>query len=312
MKIILRKIAALVITLLIISFVTFFAFTIIPGDAATGILDMDATQEEIDALREAMGLNDNIFLRYGRWIAGALHGDLGKSLKYDMTVNSLLGSRLPATFGLSLEALLIIALVSVPLAVLSSKKPEGILDNIITVITQAGMALPQFFIGILLTYIFGMLLKWFPIGEYKAPEENFGGFLFFLIVPAITVAIPKCSMMTKYIRDNIVAQKKQDYVRTAKAKGNSENKILIKHILKNTMMPTITFYAMIVADVLAGSIVVEQVFQIPGVGRLLVASISNRDYPVVSAIVMYTAAIVVIMNTLADILARIIDPRVKS
>lgn len=311
MKYIGKKLIALAITLLAISFVTFFAFTIIPGDAATSIMGMDASEEQLDALREELGLNDPLIVRYGRWVKGALMLDFGTSLQYKTDVAKLIGGRLTATLGLALEAILIILILSVLLGIISSKKPNGAVDNIITVLTQFGMAVPQFFLGIMLTYVFGILLRIVNMGGYVNPAESFDGFLRFLILPAITVAIPKLSMMTKYLRDCIVAQKKQDYVRTARAKGNSEGRILTHHVLKNAIIPSITFFAMIVADVLAGSIVCEQVFAIPGVGRLLTASISNRDFPVVSAIVLYVAVVVVVMNTLADVFYRVVDPRVK-
>ncbi len=306
-----KKLIALLVTLAAISFVTFFAFTIIPGDAATNIMGMDATEEEIEALREAMGLNDNIFVRYGRWLLGVLRFDLGTSLQYSIGVSELIGGRLKATAGLAFESLLIILVLAVPLGLLSALKPNGALDNCITTLTQVGMAVPQFFLGIMLTYVLGVLLHVFRMGGYVYPGDNFGAYISFLFVPAITVAVPKLSMMTKYLRDCIVAEKRKDYVRTAKAKGNDAARVLSHHILKNALIPSLTFFAMIVADVFAGSIVCEQVFSIPGVGRLLIASISNRDFPVVSAIVLYTAALVVVTNTLADILYRAVDPRVN-
>ncbi len=311
MKYISKKLIALVVTLLVISFVTFFAFTIIPGDAATTLVGMDATEEQLNALREQLGLNDNLFVRYGRWLKGAVTLDFGTSLQYKIGVTELIAGRLSSTLLLALFSIIIIFVLSVPLGIAGAKKPNGVVDNIITTLTQLGMAIPQFFLGIMLTYIFGIVLSLFNFGGYVSPSESFFGYLKFLILPAVTVAIPKLSMMTKYLRDCIVAESRQDYVRTARAKGNTEGRILTAHILKNAVIPAITFFAMIVADVLAGSIVCEQVFGIPGVGRLLTASISNRDYPVVSAIVLYIAAVVVVMNTLADVLYRVVDPRVK-
>ncbi len=311
MKYVLKKIASLLITLLIISFVTFFAFSVIPGDAALSRLGMDASEEALEALRREMGYGGNIFVRYFSWLGNALTGNFGISFQYNTPVLSLIGGRLVTTLCLAAEALLMIAFFSVPIAILASRKPNGPLDHVITTVSQMGMAIPQFFLGILLTFFLGILLHVFDVGGYTEPEENFGKFLGFLVVPAVCVAIPKLSMMIKYLRDCIVAEKKQDYVRTAKAKGNSENSILVKHILKNAILPAVTFFAMIVADVLAGSIVVEQVFAIPGLGRLLIASISNRDFPVVSAMVLYMASVVVIMNMLADITYRIVDRRVK-
>ncbi len=311
MKYIIKKIASLVITLLIISFVTFLAFSVIPGDAAASRLGMDATEEQVEALREEMGLNDHFIVQYGRWLGKALTGDFGVSYRYNMPVTTLISDRLGATLGLAVLSLMLILVVSVPLSLLSAAKPNGTVDNVLTVLTQVGMAVPQFFLGIVLTLVFGIMLSWFKTGGYVSPGEDFGGFLSFMILPAVSVAIPKLSMMVKYLRDCIVSEKKNDYVRTAKAKGNGEAAILFKHVLKNAVISAITFFAMIAAEAFAGSIVVEQVFGIPGLGRLLVNSISSRDFPVVNAIVLYMAALVVVMNTLADISYRIVDPRVS-
>ena len=207
--------------------------------------------------------------------------------------------------------MIIIVVVSFPLGLLGTNKPNGVADTTVTVVSQIGMAVPQFFLGILLTYFFGILLNWFEVGGYVSPEEHPAGFFKFLLLPAVAVAVPKCATMTRYIRNAVVAQKKMDYVRTARGKGNSERRILLKHVLINVMMPVVTMLAMMAADVLAGGIVVEQVFNIPGLGRLLITSISNRDYPVVQAIVLYIASTVVIMNTLADIAYQKLDPRVR-
>jgi len=311
MKFVLKKIGTLIITLVIISFLSFLAFSLIPSDAAVTSLGMDADEAAIEALREELGLNRPVYVQYGDWLLSALRGDFGESTQYHLPVSELVANRLPATVTLAVYSMIIIILVSFPLGLLGTKKPNGAVDTAVTVLSQMGMATPQFFLGILLTFFFGILFTWFPVGGYVNPKEDLGGFLRFLMLPAVAVAVPKCATMTRYIRNSVVAQKKMDYVRTARGKGNSEKQILFKHVLINTMMPVVTMLAMMMADVLAGSIVVEQVFNIPGLGRLLITSISNRDYPVVQAIVIYIACTVVIMNTLADIAYQKLDPRVR-
>lgn len=311
MKMIEEKIGGLVFTLLMISLLSFLAFSLIPGDAALSGLGVDADEAAVEALREELGLNRPVYVQYADWFWSALQGDFGESLQYHRPVAELVGQRLPVTITLAVYAMLLVVAVSFPLGILSSKKPGGILDTGITVLSQIGMATPQFFIGILLTLFFGVVLKWFSVGGYVSYQENLGGFLIFLILPAVAVAVPKCSSLARYIRNSIVAEKRLDYVRTARAKGNSEKKILLNHVLINSMMPVVTMVAMMMADVLAGSIVVEQVFNIPGLGRLLITSIANRDYPVVQAIVIYIACAVVLMNTIADILYHKLDPRVR-
>ena len=311
MKFILKKIGTLIITLVIISFLSFLAFSLIPGDAAVASLGMDADEAAIEALREELGLNRPIYIQYGDWLFSALQGDFGESTQYHLPVRDLVSQRLPATVTLALYSMGMILVVSFPLGLLGTRRPNGVLDTSLTVLSQIGMAIPQFFLGILLIFFFGIVLSWFTVGGYVSYKEDLGGFLSFLILPAVAVAVPKCATMTRYIRNAVVAQKKMDYVRTARGKGNPEHRILLHHVLINVMMPVVTMLAMMAADVLAGSIVVEQVFNIPGLGRLLITSISNRDYPVVQAIVLYMAAAVVIMNTVADVAYQRLDPRVR-
>ena len=311
MKFILKRIGTLIITLVIISFLSFLAFSLIPGDAAVSNLGMEADEAAVEALREELGLNRPILVQYGDWLWSAMRGDFGESTQYHLPVSELVAKRLPATITLAIYSMIIIILVSFPLGLLGTKKPNGALDTAVTVLSQIGMALPQFFLGILLTFFFGIVLNWFTVGGYVNPQENLGGFLSFLLLPAVAVAVPKCATMTRYIRNAVVAQKKMDYVRTARGKGNSERRLLLKHVLINVMMPVVTMLAMMAADVLAGSIVVEQVFGIAGLGRLLVASISNRDYPVVQAIVVILALWVVLAGTVADLINQRIDPRLR-
>lgn len=185
------------------------------------------------------------------------------------------------------------------------------MDRIITLLTQFLMAVPAFFLGIILTLVFGVVLRWFVPGSYVAPTENFGGYLRYLIFPAIAIAIPKIAMTVKFLKTSVIRELKLDYVRTARSKGNMEHAVLWKHVLKNALIPVITFMGMVIADVLAGSIVIEQVFNLPGVGRLLVVAIGNRDYPVVQAIVIYIASVVLIINFIVDLLYQKVDPRIR-
>lgn len=311
MKLIAKKIGGLLVTLLLISLFSFLAFSFIPGDAALSSLGVDADEAAIEVLREELGLNRPVYVQYADWLLSALQGDFGESLQYHRPVSELVSQRLPVTITLAVYAMLLVILIAFPLGLLGTQKPGGGLDTVITVLSQIGMAVPQFFIGILLTFFFGIVLRVFTVGGYVSYQENLGAFLRFLILPSVAVAIPKCSSMIRYIRNSVVAEKRLDYVRTARAKGNSEEKVLLNHVLINSMMPVITMLAMMAADVLAGSIVVEQVFNIPGLGRLLITSIANRDYPVVQAIVIYIACAVVVMNTIAEVLYHKMDPRVK-
>ncbi len=312
MRYLIKKVVSLLITLLLISLLTFTAFSVIPGDAATAKLGMDATPEQVEALREEMGLNDSLPVRYGNWLMGAVKGDFGESYQYDgQTVAALLSDRLPVTALLALIAFVLILAIAIPLGVLCARYRGGWLDTLINQLSQITMAIPSFFLGLLLTYIFGLVLHWFQPGAFVSPKEDIGQSIAYLIFPAIAVALPKIAMVVKFLRNSILSEIQQDYVRTARSKGNNEQRVLYKHVLRNALIPVITFLALVVADILAGSIVVEQVFSVTGVGRLLITSISSRDYPVVQAIVTYITVIVVSANFVVDVLYQLVDPRVK-
>lgn len=311
MKYLLKKISAFIITLLLISLFTFLAFQIIPGDSATAALGTNATPEAIEALREQMGLNKNIFLRYFDWLGSSLSGNFGMSSQFNLPVSSLVQDRMPVTIWLAVFSIGIIIITSIPIGILSAKKEGGLLDRMITFLTHTAMAIPPFFLGIIITLIFGIVLKWFTPGGYTSPSDNFGQFIQFMLFPALAIAIPKIAMVVKFLRSSVLRQLSLDYVRTARSKGNLETVILYRHVLKNAFIPVITFLAMVIADVLAGSIIIEQVFGLPGLGRLLVMAISNRDFAVVQVIILYIATIVVAINFIVDMLYQWIDPRVK-
>jgi peptide/nickel transport system permease protein/oligopeptide transport system permease protein len=307
----LKKTAALLITLFLVSLFTFTAFQIIPGDSVLTSLGTSATPEAVEALREQLGLNENVLVRYSSWLKGAITGDFGNSLQYNIPVNGLIRERLPVTLWLALLSMVFILLLSIPLGIGAAKKEGGFADRFITFITHLAMAIPPFFLGIILTLVFGLLLKWFIPGNYISYKEDLGKFLSYLIYPALAIAIPKTAMVVKFLRSSILRQLHLDYVRTARSKGHTEQVILYRHVLKNAFIPVLTFLAMITADVLAGSIIIEQVFGLPGLGRTLVTAISNRDYPIVQVIILYIAAVVILTNFLVDILYQWIDPRVR-
>ena len=198
MKFLLKKIGTLIITLVIISFLSLLAFSLIPGDAAVANLGMDADEAAVEALREELGLNRPVYVQYGDWLWSAVRGDFGESTQYHLPVSELVAKRLPATITLALYSMIIITLVSFPLGMLGTKKPNGAVDTAVTVLSQIGMAIPQFFLGILLTFFFGIVLNWFTVGGYVNPQEDLGGFLSFLLLPAVAVAVPKSELLREF------------------------------------------------------------------------------------------------------------------
>lgn len=311
MRLIIKKLLTLIVTLIIISLAAFFAFQIIPGDPATAMLKTTATPERVAALREEMGLNDPVLVRYVRWVVSYVQGDMGISYNYQLPVEELIGDKIIVTSSLALLSLVVIVIVSLPLGFLMARYADKLGGKVMKVSNQVVMAIPSFFLGVLIVLVFGLILRWFTPGEYVSHQESILGFLKYLLAPAIAIAIPKIAMLIKFLRDSVIQEKQSDYIRTAYSKGNTESRVLYVHVLKNACISVITLLGMMIADIMAGSIVVEQVFNLPGLGRLLVASIGNRDFPVVQAIIIYIAAIVVIVNFLVDLLYRWIDPRIR-
>lgn len=311
MKQVVKKMISMFITLLIVSFLVFFAFDLIPGDAATSRLGTQATPERVEALREEMGLNRPFLIRYGTWLADFVRGNMGTSYSYGKPVTEMVADKLPITITMIIMAFLMIVVISIPLGIYTAKHQGSFIDKFIQVVNQIVMAIPPFFSGILITFIFGILLKWFVPGGFVSYTKSWGKFLKYMIFPAVAIAIPKISMAVKLLRTSVLEEAGKDYVRTAYSRGNRTTGVLYHHVLKNALIPVITFLGMALSDMVAGSIIIEQVFNIPGLGRILLTSISNRDYPVVEAIIMLIAMLVVVVNFCVDILYRIVDPRMR-
>lgn len=287
------------------------AFSVIPGDASITKLGQNATAETIEALRKEMGLDKPVIIRYFLWLSGAVQGDFGESLQYTgVTVSSLIATRLPNSALLSLISFLMVIIFSIPIGIFSAKRKTATGRGSMTVITQITMGVPAFFLGVLITYLFSLVLKWFQIGNYTAVSEDFFGAAAYLVFPALAIALPKIAMTGRFLTASIRSELHKDYVRTAYAKGNTRNGVLYRHVLKNSMVPVITFMGIIVAEIVAGSIIVEQVFSVPGIGSLLITAISNRDYNVASALVLIIAFFIMVINFVVDMVYKLIDPRV--
>ena len=310
MKYAVKKLGMMLLTMLIVSFLAFLAFQVIPGDPTNTILGTDATPEQVEALRAQLGLDRPFFVRYFDWLFSFVRGDFGTSYSYSMPVSDMLSGKLGVTLLLAALSFLLTVVVSIPVGILSADR-GGWLDKALTVSGQITMAIPSFFIGILLTYLFGLILHWFTPGEFIAPSVDFGGSVAYLIYPAVAIALPRIAMTVKMLRSGILGELNRDYVRTAHSRGNDRGAILYRHVLRNAVVPTVAFLAMTIADIVAGSVVIEQVFAIPGMGRLLFSSISNRDYPVVQAVIVLMAFWVVLVNFVADLINQRLDPRLR-
>ena len=311
MKTLVKRVLLLIATLLLVTILAFVAFSIIPGDPTSSILGVEATPEQIAALRERLGLDLPIWQRYLHWLGGLLTGDLGESYNYGMPVAQLLATCVTHTLTLAVLAFVLIVAISLPLGIIAARYEGGVVDRVLTILNQITMSVPNFVAGILLVYVFGLVLRLFQPGAIVSPQTGWGPYLWYMLFPALAVALPRSAMTVKMLRGAILSELGQDYIRTAYSKGNSKTSALWRHVLRNAMIPVVTFLAMTVADIMAGSIVVEQVFGIPGLGKMLVTSIGNRDYPVVQAIVVLIATVVVVCNFAADLLYRVMDPRLR-
>ena len=310
MKYAAKRLLMLLATMVIVSFFTFAAFDLISGDPATAMLGTQATPERVAALRAQLGLDRPMLVRYGQWLLGFFTGDLGISYNYNQPVWDLIRSKVLVTLWLSLLSFVLIAVVSIPLGLRSARTAGGRLDGVRTAGNLLCMAVPPFFTGILLSWVFGVVLHWFQPGSF--PElEHPAGALRYLLFPAAAIAIPRIAMTVRMLRGTVLGEMRRDYVRTAISRGNDRSGVLRRHVLKNALVPVVTFLAQTMAEIVAGSIVVEQVFALPGLGRMLVTSISNRDYPTVQAIVVILAFWVVLSGTAADIVNQCIDPRLR-
>ena len=310
MKHAVKKLGMMLLTMLIVSFLAFLAFQVIPGDPTDIILGTEATEAQREMLRAQLGLDRPFFVRYFDWLLHFVCGDFGTSYSYAMPVSEMLVGKLGVTLLLAALTFLLAVAVSIPVGILSADR-GGWLDKLLNVTGQVTMAVPPFFIGIVLTYLFGLLLHWFTPGEFISPAADFGGSIAYLIFPTVAIALPRIAMTVKMLRSGILQELGKDYVRTAHSRGNDRRAILYRHVLRNAVVPTVAFLAMTIADIVAGSVVIEQVFAIPGMGRLLFSSISNRDYPVVQAVIVLMAFWVVLVNFVADMINQRLDPRLR-
>ena len=311
MKYAAKRLLMLLLTMVIVSLLAFVAFDLISGDPATAMLGTEATPEKVAALREQLGLNRPLLVRYGEWLLGFFTGDLGVSYSYRQPVWDLIAPKVLVTLCLSGLTFVLIVAVSIPLGLRSARSSGGILGGVRTLVNQLCMAVPPFFTGILLSWLFSALLRWFVHGQFPGLDKDLGGSLKYLFFAALALAIPRIAMTVRMLRSTVQGEMRKDYVRTAISRGNDRGGVLYRHVLKNALVPVVTFLAQTMAEIVASSIVVEQVFAIPGLGRMLVSSIANRDYPTVQAIVVILAFWVVLAGTVADLINQRIDPRLR-
>jgi len=308
---ILRRLVMLVPVILIVGLVVFTLVHLTPGDPAAVILGDQATPEDIQELRDRLGLNDPLPVQFINWFGGVLRLDFGDSIFLGMPVTEALLERVEPTVLLTLYALVVQLAIGIPLGVISALRSGTIIDRLMTALAISGAAIPTFFLGIMLILIFAVTLQWLPSVGYVSPTQDPWGHIQRMIMPAFALGFSTAGLLARLIRSSMLDVLNEDYVRTAKAKGLAHRDVVIRHALRNALVPAITVVGTSVAALLGGAVVTETVFTIPGMGRLVVQSISRRDYPIIQGAVMAIAVSYVLVNLLVDILYVYADPRVR-
>ncbi len=311
MSYLIRRLLTLVITLLLVSVVAFVIVQVVPGDPAQLVLGTEAPAEALAEMRAKMGLDRPPLWQYLTWLGRAIRGDLGTSWRHERPVSSLIAERLPVTLSLTVLALSLALLVAIPLGILAATQRRTILDYACLLFAQLGLVLPSFWLGILLILLLALTWRWLPSGGYVNWSDDPLQALRHLIMPALALSLPLAGTLARLVRASMLEELGRDYIRTARAKGLSEQLILYRHALRNALIPAVTLAGLQVGFLLGGSIVIEQVFALPGVGRLVLLAIYNRDLPLIQGLVVFIAAVVVIVNLMVDLLYVYLDPKVS-
>lgn len=275
------------------------------------MLGEQAPQEQLEALRQELWLDRPLIVQYGHWLSNSIRGDLGRSITQGSDVSTLIASRLPITVSLSLAAVFLSAVLGIGSGIICAVRRGTFLDSFFTLFANIGVAIPVFWLGILGAYLLGLQLGWLPIQGYTSPFDDFWLSIRKAIMPVICMAIPPLAVLARQTRSSMLEVVRQDYIRTAWSKGLSESMIVIRHLLKNSLIPVVTLMGLQLRNVVGGSVLVETVFNIPGMGRLLVLSVLSKDFVVVQGSTMVIAIVVIIGNLLVDISYGWFDPRIR-
>ncbi len=312
----LKRLATLLATLAVASLVVFAVLEVLPGNAAEVILGDTATAESLAALNAKLGLDQPAATRYANWVGGLLRGDTARSISYDTPTAELIGERLRVTLPLALMAMTLTVALALGLGVYAASRHNRLGDVGVMAASQLGIAIPNFWFAILLILLFAVQLQWVSAGGFPGWTEEDGGGLWqglqALILPAVALALVQAAILARVTRSAVIDVMREDFVRTARAKGLSKSQALWRHVLRNAMIPVLTVAGLQFANLITGTIVVENVFVLPGIGRLVFQAISNRDLIVVRDVVMLLAAVVVLVNFIVDVLYAVVDPRLRT
>lgn len=299
----LKKIFKMIFSVYLIGTISFLLLEFIPGDPALAILGVESSPEDIAILRETLGLNKSFTLRYLEWIKGVLSGNFGNSFKYGEPVTNLIMERLPLTLEIAVLTIFIVLVVSIPTSFIIHKIKNKRVKKIIDFLIGLCISIPSFWLGIIFMFLFSVILRWFSVG--------YNNTLASLILPCIVIAIPNIGVITSYIKNNLEIELREEYIKYLFVNG--VNKFWLNfYILKNSIIPIIPLIGIMLIDLITGVVIIEQIFSIPGIGRLMITAVINRDLPLVQGLIFYTSVVLVVINFLIDIVYSIIDPRIRS
>jgi peptide/nickel transport system permease protein len=304
-------VAALAATLLFVSLLVFVVVRVLPGDPAVIIMGTEGSAEGAARIRTALGLDRPLPVQYLDWITRALRGDLGRSIQYDVPVASLILSRLAVTLPLTLMAGVFMMAAAIPLGVLAAVHQRRWGDYVTMTLSQVGVAVPGFWAGLLLVLLFSVKLGWFRSGGFDGWSQGVGPALTSLLLPAVALGLFQFAVLARTTRSAVLEVLREEYVKTARAKGVAERAVLFRHTLRNAMIPILTVAGIQLGQLMAGSIILESVFYLPGLGRLALGAINARDLPVVQGVVLFVAAVIVTINVAVDLLYGLLDPRIR-
>lgn len=312
LAVLIRRLVSLVITLFAVSLIIYVVMGLLPGDPAAIMLGTSASPDTLAALQKQMGLDQPLPLRYLHWLVGVFRGDLGQSYTYGVPVAGLIVERLAVTLPLALLAVCLSVAVAIPLGVAAARNRNGALDFAAGLFSHVGIAVPGFWVGLLLIIVFSTTLGWMPSGGFPGWTPSFSAGIVALVLPAIALALSQAGVLTRVCRSAVLEVMNEDFVRTARAKGLSERVALWRHAVPNAMIPVVTMIGLQFTFLIAGAVLVENVFNLPGLGRLAYQALTQRDIVVMQSVVLFFSALVIIMNFVVDIAYLFVDPRLRA
>jgi peptide/nickel transport system permease protein len=311
-QLVIRRLLALIPMVFLVSLMVFALVLLIPGDPAITISGENASAAQIQATRERLGLDDPVLVQYGRWAGNAVQGDLGTSLFSSRSVSSAISERFPVTLTLTVAALIVALLIAIPAGVIAAMNRGTWIDRLATMGASAGVAMPSFWVGLVLIILFAIWNPWLPALGYVSLRDDPGDALKHLILPSITLGMAASAETTRQLRSALSDVLHQDYIRTARAKGLRGRAVIVRHALKNAAVPVITVIGLQVSVLLGGSVITEQVFGIPGLGQLAISAVLQRDIPMIQGIVVVTTIVVLVVNLLVDLSYGWLNPKVRA